>query len=84
MKKTAYATQLAEGRMGEMRIERLLVKKTGAEEIRASWWPNGNFAIRPVDMPEENWVKLLDIGFKKGVLSSKFALDLIKMAAKHI
>jgi hypothetical protein len=81
MRDTAYATELASVAIGDNRIERLFVKDENQEEIRFSWWPNGNMANRPLDLPEEQLIALLARGIQGGVLSSLFLPRLIVAAA---
>jgi hypothetical protein len=81
MRDTDYATELASIAIGDSRLERLFVKDENQEEIRLSWWPNGNMANRPLDIPEEQLIALLARGIQGGVLSSVFLPKLIVAAA---
>lgn len=58
--------------------ERLELHEFGTEEVRFSWWKNGKFMTRPLDIAEEDWIKLLSESYKNGVLSSEFMKDLEK------
>jgi hypothetical protein len=78
---TSYATEVATAAIGDVRIERIFVKDEGQEEIRLSWWPNGNMAIRPLDVPETELVEPLAEGIRRGVLSAQFLPQLIVSAA---
>jgi hypothetical protein len=73
MRDTDYATlisqtvlPLADGE--EARLERILVKSTGLEEIRVSWWKNGNIVPGPLDVPEGTFWKLIAKAILDGVL----------------
>jgi hypothetical protein len=72
MRDTSYATEIATAAIGDMRIERIFVKPEQQEEIRLSWWPNGNLAPRPPDIPEGDLIALLAEGIRRGVLSPQF------------
>jgi hypothetical protein len=76
MRDTDYATELARAEIGDVRIERLLVKALGQEEIRLSWWPAGHLANRPVDLPEQLLIELIAKGIQEGVLSPTFLRQL--------
>ena len=56
----------------EARVERLLIKKLGKEEIRFSWWKDGNIVPRPLDVSEENLIELIAKGMRAGVFSPTF------------
>jgi len=60
------------------KIERIVINKTGEEEIRFSWWKdNGVRFIRtPLDLTEENWLKLIEAGIEEEVFSDKFIKEL--------
>lgn len=70
---TRYAQEIetAQDDMGQ-RIERILVKEKGREEIRFSWWPDGKFVIRPLDIPEDELLPLFRQAISKGVFSETF------------
>ena len=77
MRDTSYARELVPpvvlryGDSGhEARLERLLVKGSGEEEIRLSWWKDGRFMRAPLDLPEADLLQLLVEGVHQGVLSS--------------
>ena len=74
MRDTEYARELCEpGVMkwpsggSEARIEKLLIKETGEEEIRFSWWKDGKLAIRPLDLSEHDLITLFSDALAKGV-----------------
>ena len=82
MRDTDYAKEIVSSRIGETRIERLFVKSENQEEIRLSWWPGGNLANRPLDVPERDLIALLARGIKDGVLSPQFLPKLIVTCAQ--
>jgi hypothetical protein len=79
MRDTPYATELATASLSygqeEARIEKIHVKDAGQDEIRFSWWKNGNIVPRPLDIPEDDFLKLLETGFGS-VLSDEFLVAL--------
>lgn len=86
MRNTDYARELCEpGVMkwpssgSEARIEKLLIKETGEEEIRFSWWKAGKLAIRPLDLSEEDLVRLFSDAIAKEVFSDDFKSKLKSM-----
>lgn len=79
MPKPIYATKIAHVEVDECRIERIRVVKFDQEEIRFSWWPNGKFAPRPLDLPEHDLLKLMDAAIKKGVFTPSFLDGLRKL-----
>jgi hypothetical protein len=71
MPDTRYAREIAKastydpaGSGEESRIERIFVKAKAVEEIRFSWWTNGNFRARPLDLPLPELVLLIARGMK--------------------
>lgn len=69
MPDTRYAKELAKARVHdpagsgeESRIERIFVKAKATEEIRFSWWTNGKFRARPLDLPLSELVLLVARG----------------------
>lgn len=86
MPNTKYAREIAKastfdpaGLGEESRIERIYVKAKSTEEIRFSWWTNGNFRARPLDLPLEELVLLVARGIKNDVLPVDF-LDQVNAA----
>jgi hypothetical protein len=49
---TPKFTTRAFARLGDDRIERLWVEEAQREEIRFSWWPNGEYRQRPLIITE--------------------------------
>ncbi|OFW11130.1 MAG: hypothetical protein A3H96_26655 [Acidobacteria bacterium RIFCSPLOWO2_02_FULL_67_36] len=73
MRDTDYATLISEVVLPledgeEARLERIRVKALGQEEIRLSWWKNGNIVPRPLDLSEDALWKLIAKGITDGVL----------------
>jgi hypothetical protein len=78
LRETSETRALRTSRKGDIRIERLLIKSSGQEEIRLSCWPDGQMANRPLDVPEDEFIALLAQGVTNGVLSSRFVFRLIE------
>jgi hypothetical protein len=76
MRDTDYATELATVDDGGCRIERLLVKSSNTEEIRFSWWKDGRMMMRPLDLPEDQLLRLFQAAIKGGVFTPDFLLSL--------
>jgi hypothetical protein len=84
MRDTPYATELcppgiirlSDSDNEEGRIERILVKDSGQEEIRFSWWKNGNITPRPLDLCEDDLIKLLRDAVARGVFTDNFISQL--------
>lgn len=72
MRDTRYATELFTAEVRECRIERLYVKGTEQVEIRFSWWPNGKFAARPLDLPEDHLLELMPEAIGQQVFTDDF------------
>ena len=72
LRDTDYATEIATADIDNQRIERLLVKGSGQEEIRFSWWPDGRMANRPLDLPESELLPLLQEAITRGVFTDGF------------
>jgi hypothetical protein len=80
-RETRYAKVLAEAVIGDQdghqaKAERLFIKKEGTEELRFSWWYQGRFMPRPLDMEESEWVKLFREAIKEGVFTQEFIKNL--------
>ena len=82
MRDTKYAKELREPGIvrwpsgSEGRIERLLIKDTQEEEIRFSWWKDGNIANRPLDLSEKDLITLFEDALVKKVFSDHFRSQL--------
>lgn len=73
LRDTSYATEIAPAVLplhngDEARIERLRIKSSGQIEIRTSWWKNGHMMMRPLDLSESDFMKLIAMGIRAGVL----------------
>lgn len=84
MRDTKYAKELATGKIvysggEEARIERLYVKSYGEEEIRFSWWKNSRMAPRPLDISENDLLRLVNEGIQNNVFSNDFLTRLKKL-----
>jgi hypothetical protein len=83
MRDTLYATEEATAKVENCRIERLFVKSENQIEIRFSWWPDGNMANRPLDVPEPLLLNLLAEAIRKNVFSGTFLSGLTRLLAEH-
>jgi hypothetical protein len=72
MRDTKYAREIASADIGGERIERIFVKESGEEEIRFSWWKDGRFAPRPLDLPERDLLDLMRQAMANGVFTDDF------------
>lgn len=65
----------------EARAEKLLIKATGEEELRFSWWTQDGkyFQRTPLDLAEDDWLKLFEVAVKEEVVSEEFISKLIKI-----
>ncbi|HEY5563228.1 MAG TPA: hypothetical protein VIK72_16030 [Clostridiaceae bacterium] len=63
----------------EARIEKLLIKATDTEELRFSWWTQEGkkFQRTPLDLEENDWLRLFEVGVKDDILSKEFIKSLI-------
>lgn len=85
MRDTSYATEIKTvADTHGQRIERLYIKDKRREEIRFSWWPEGNMANRPLDLPEDELLALMSNAFAEGVFTEKFTTDLLVVIAQHL
>ena len=77
MRDTPYAREIrSTGDEFGAKIERIYVKHLKREEIRFSWWKDGRFAPRPLDIPESELLPLMRKAIKEGVFTPKFVADL--------
>jgi hypothetical protein len=77
MRDTEYATELATATIAfdannEGKIERILVKEYGQDEIRFSWWKDGRMMMRPLDLPEDDLLTLMRSGIQAEVFTPEF------------
>lgn len=82
MRDTDYATELASASVGEACVEKILVKANNEEEIRFSWWKGGSMQPRPLDLPEDDLLDLIQEGLAEGVFSDEFLLGLVRLVLK--
>lgn len=76
-RETQYARWLRTSNpANDRRIERIHVKKNERDEIRFSWWPNGRFAPRPLDLPEDELLPLFRNAIEENVFSTEFLIGL--------
>jgi hypothetical protein len=84
MRDTKYARELVSASIPwpdseEARIERLHIKEHNQEEIRFSWWKDGNIVMRPLDLEEKDLLLLFEDAVQKNVFSQDFLLSLRKI-----
>ncbi|MEL6060923.1 MULTISPECIES: hypothetical protein [unclassified Methylobacterium] len=79
MRSTKDADEIARADEGGARIERLRIKSTGVDEIRFLWWTDGRFQPRPLDLPEDELLRLLRKAIAEGVFSDGFVGNLRRM-----
>lgn len=79
MRSTPYADEIAHVNEGGARIERLRIKATGLDEIRFSTWKDGRFQTRPLDLPEDELLRLMRKAIDGGVFSQGFVGGLRRM-----
>ncbi|MGD9816810.1 MAG: hypothetical protein AB7Q23_17150 [Hyphomonadaceae bacterium] len=72
MRDTKYAREIATGAHRDFRIERLYIHEVHRPEIRFSWWPEGKFAPRPLDVTEDELLPLFQDAISKGVFTEAF------------
>ena len=56
---------------GEARLERLLIKSLGREEIRLSWWIGNRMITRPLDLSERDLTLLIKRAVRQGLLKDR-------------
>lgn len=56
----------------ECRLERVLLKETGQEQIRLSLWSQGKVQRRPISLSEQDLTALLRTAIREGILSQDF------------
>lgn len=72
MRETGYAKEVATADINGCRIERIIVKEFGQPEIRFSWWKDGRFQTRPLDLSEQELLPLVEEAIRQGVFSEWF------------
>ena len=82
MRDTNDATELAtailpyKDGVHECRLERIFVKEDNQEEIRFSWWENGNIVPRPLGLPERELLRLFERAIANRVFTTEFREEL--------
>ena len=84
MRDTQYAKEIATAKIGQARVECIYVKEAQQNEIRFSWWKDGNIVPRALDLPEEDLLDLIAKGIRKGVFTDKFVLGLARVALSEV
>jgi hypothetical protein len=84
MRDTPYATEIktATDSMGQT-IERIFVKEYQRDEIRFSWWKDGNLVVRPLDLPEAELLPLMAEAIHKEGFSTNFLRGLQTLLNGH-
>ena len=59
------------------------MKAEEQDEIRFSWWPDGNMANRPLDLPEPMLLDLMAEAIRQKVFSGSFLEGLTRLLAEH-
>jgi hypothetical protein len=78
MRDTYNATELAtailpyKDEVHECRLERIFVKEDNQEEIRFSWWENGNIVPRPPDLSERELLRLFEQAIANRIFTTEF------------
>jgi hypothetical protein len=77
LRDTPYATEVVTasitlGDGSEARLERIHVKTEDHEEIRFSWWKNGNIVMRPLDLCEDDLINLFHQAVVQHVFTPSF------------
>lgn len=81
MRDTKYAQELVSASRSfpdgsEARIERLHIKERSEDEIRFSWWIDGKFMPRPLNLSEDDLLALIREAIRLGVFSDRFLNEL--------
>jgi hypothetical protein len=79
---TSYADELATADINGKRIERLFLKDTEKDEketIRFSWWKDGKFKTRPLEISEGGLLDLIGEAINEGVFGEPFLKNLEAM-----
>lgn len=76
LRNTDYAEELVTAGSEGGRIERILIKESGEEEVRFSWWKDGRFMPRALDVTEAELLPLIEEAVSKGVFTENFLSNL--------
>ncbi|ALC91470.1 hypothetical protein AM500_18000 [Bacillus sp. FJAT-18017] len=87
LRSTPYCNLIAQGRSQEgndiAAVERIFIKGMKRDEIRFAWYKQVNgserFQPRPLDLTEEELLKVLEDGVANGVFSTSFRENLKKI-----
>lgn len=63
----------------EARIERLFVKEHSQEVIRFSWWKDGELVPHPLDLREEDLLRLMEEAIDNHVFSNNLRWKLLHL-----
>lgn len=65
------------------KAEKIIINETNQEELRFSWWSKDGkqFNLRPLDLPERQWIELFDAAIKNDIVSQEFIKEMIKVLA---
>ena len=85
MRDTPYATEIATAsdEWGHT-IERLFIKGQDREEIRFSYWKDGNITPRPLDLGEDDLLELIGRAIEQSIFSDDFLRGLQTMLNGHL
>lgn len=85
-KKLIKETQINIGEDEIAKAEKIIINETNQEELRFSWWTQDGkkFNIRPLDLPEDQWIELFDAAVKDEIVSQEFIKEMIKVLAKGL
>jgi hypothetical protein len=88
-RETKYARELASAKLpsgpggkSSVAIERLHVKQANQVKIRFSQWTGSRMMPKPLDLPEEELLPLLDAAMRAGVFSDAFTQGLRRMVSE--
>ena len=83
MPDTRYAEEISHADIDGHRIERLRMKESGDVEIRFSWWKDGRFMTRPLDLSEDDLLPLMQQAMERRVFSDEFLRGPQGVLAEH-
>lgn len=93
IKETRYCKILKQAKIREndtsYGIEKIFVKQLNQEEIRFVYFKDTcrqeeQLVARPLDLPEEDLIKLINLAIKQNVFSKDFLNNLKEIINKHI
>lgn len=85
-KKLLKEVQIGIGGDEIAKAEKIIINQTNQEELRFSWWGKygKQFNLRPLDLPEEQWIELFDVAVKNDIVSQKFIKEMIKVLSQGL